>query len=147
MFNNDEILRKEYDSIIQDVIRAYQQSGKKVSGNFAEQLELNASPNSIELLGVEYLEGREPGQMPPIKDIEAWIERKGIKAVESTMSVSSLAYLIARKIAREGTKDSGIDIYSEVITPERIDSILNKISTFNANEFVDEVTKKLKELQ
>lgn len=146
MFNNDEILKREFDSILQDVIAAYQQSGKAVTGNFADQLQLNPSTNSIELMGVEYLEGRAPGQMPPISEIEEWIERKGIRAVESKMSVSSLAFLIARKIAREGTKDSGIDVYSDVITPERIDSILKKISVFNANEFVDAVTTKLKEL-
>lgn len=146
MFNNEDILNKEIDSILKDVIALYERSGKKVTGNFAQQLDVKVDGNSGQLLGVEYLSGREPGKMPPTKEIEAWIKRKGIAGMVDEAKISGLAYIIARKIAKEGTKDSGIDVYAEVITPARIDTILKKISSFNAMEFVEAVQDKLKQL-
>ena len=49
--------------------------------------------------------GRPPGKMPPVSAIEEWITRRRIvpESNTSTPSVTSLAYVIARKIGREGT--------------------------------------------
>ena len=50
--------------------------------------------------------GRPPGKMPPVSAIEEWITRKRIvpESNTSTPNVTSLAYVIARKIGKEGTK-------------------------------------------
>lgn len=45
--------------------------------------------------------GRRPGKMPPVGAIKLWIVRKGIA---TGSEADSVAYLIARKIARVGTK-------------------------------------------
>ena len=56
--------------------------------------------------------GRKPGKFPPIDVIDRWVQRKlGIPASES----KSVAFLIARKIAREGTniftgKSKGLEL-------------------------------------
>ena len=49
--------------------------------------------------------GRPPGKMPPVSAIEEWITRRRIvpESNTSTPNVTSLAYVIARKIGREGT--------------------------------------------
>ena len=49
--------------------------------------------------------GRRPGKMPPVSAIEEWITRKRIvpESNTSTPNVTSLAYVIARKIGKEGT--------------------------------------------
>ena len=49
--------------------------------------------------------GRPPGKMPPVSAIEEWITRRRIvpEPNTSTPNVTSLAYVIARKIGREGT--------------------------------------------
>ena len=49
--------------------------------------------------------GRRPGKMPPVSAIEEWITRRRIvpEPNTSTPNVTSLAYVIARKIGREGT--------------------------------------------
>ena len=49
--------------------------------------------------------GRPPGKMPPVSAIEEWITRRRIvpESNTSTPSVTSLAYVIARKIGKEGT--------------------------------------------
>lgn len=55
---------------------------------------------------VEY--GRKPGRFPPIQNIYSWIDKKPvmprpIKGLKAP-SRKQLAYLVARKIAREGIK-------------------------------------------
>lgn len=49
--------------------------------------------------------GRPPGKMPPVSAIEEWITRRRIvpESNTSTPNATSLAYVIARKIGREGT--------------------------------------------
>ena len=49
--------------------------------------------------------GRRPGKMPPVSAIEEWITRRRIvpEPNTSTPNVTSLAYVIARKIGKEGT--------------------------------------------
>jgi len=48
----------------------------------------------------EYVEkGRRPGRMPPSSALEAWVRTK-----VSVENIKSIAFLIARKIGREGTK-------------------------------------------
>jgi hypothetical protein len=80
------------------------------SGNLAKSIryELAEDVGTIYAAGyafaVEF--GRGPGKMPPVKSIRAWIDAKGIEP--TGISKDSLAFLIARKIAREGT-----DIYKE----------------------------------
>ena len=50
--------------------------------------------------------GRPPGKIPPVSAIEEWITRRRIvpESNTSTPNATSLAYAIARKIGRKGTK-------------------------------------------
>jgi hypothetical protein len=59
-------------------------------------------------LTLEY--GRRPGKFPPLRSIQLWIEARGLQQRPGGASVtagrggySSLAYLIGRKIAQNGT--------------------------------------------
>lgn len=79
------------------------------------RIEVNEAKNSVILYGVDYLEalnkGRGPGKFPPVDVIEAWTQQK---------PVDIPAFLIGRKIAREGTaifKDNskGIQLEDKVI--------------------------------
>lgn len=45
--------------------------------------------------------GRKPGKMPPIDNIEDWLKQRGINPPDITQR--SLAFLIARRIGREGS--------------------------------------------
>ena len=44
--------------------------------------------------------GRKPGKQPPLDPIQRWVQAKGIA---TDISTRSLAYLIARKIGKEGS--------------------------------------------
>lgn len=145
---NQRILIEEMEAIKADILAVYNASGKRTSGEFEQGLELKYEPNQASLLGYEYLAGRRAGKMPPIEAIEKWLIRKGIKPIESAMKISTLAYLIARKISREGTKkESQLQIYKQVITPERIQNIMTKISQINVQLFVWELNEMLGSLE
>lgn len=93
------------------------------SGNLAASLRVEVSESATGYrlllyaasyaLSLEY--GRKPGAFPPLKAIQAWIETRGIvpspdangrapSVKANDKGYSSLAYLIARKIANNGTE-------------------------------------------
>lgn len=128
------------ESIKTDILQLYSSSGKKTTEEFVKGLQIEHNGLTAVLKGYTYLGGRRAGKQPPIKAIEDWIKAKGIKQLEDKLSISSLAFLIARKIAKEGTdKERHLQVYSQVITPERIQRILDRVSQLNANAFVQEV--------
>lgn len=154
MTPSEKILFDEFTSIKEDIISLYDSRGRRASGDFADEMEVEVDGLTVRLLGAahtEYtVEGRGPGKFPPIDKIEEWIEEKGVAAtIEGEITVSSLAFLIARKIAKEGTevwKDGGDDLISSVITPQRIENIINKVTVFNVSEFTSRFTDLFQEL-
>lgn len=143
MNGNERILNKEFELLKDELIAKHDELGMRASGKFASELEVKTTDTKAQLLGVPYTEflidGRGPGKFPPIQEIEQWIESKGISAIESDISVSSLAFLIARKIAREGTKyhqQGGTDLINDVFTPQRIQSIIDQLSFIVVDDFI-----------
>lgn len=141
---NDEIIKEEIESILEDIREVYNNSGKKVSGEFEENLEAVYEPNKGTVRGVVYLAGRPAGKMPPVENILKWVKARGIQPVEQNMTVSSLAWAIAKKIAKTGTRpESRLNIYEQVITPQRIDKIIDRIAELNVNRIVTEIRAEL----
>lgn len=146
--NSDEVIKEEMEMIKADIIAVYNASQKRTSGEFERGLEAIYSPNKAVLNGYVYLDGRKAGKQPPIQAIEKWLIAKGIKPIEDKMKISTLAYLIARKIAKEGTKNENhIKIYEQVITPERVDKILERLNKINVTLFIDEVRIMIKQIE
>ncbi len=142
---NKEILQEEMEDLIDDIKLVYESSGKKTSGKFLEKLQLIESGNGFEIIGSDYLAGRLAGQMPPIQEIAEWIKLKGIAPLEEEMTITSLAWAIAKSIAKKGTDNSReIDIYAEVITPSRIQSIIDRLTHFNTNLFINTIDAQLR---
>ena len=138
---NDKIIKEELEAIKAEIISIYNASGKRTTGEFEKGLKIDYSPNKGVLSGYAYLAGRKAGKMPPVQAIENWVINKGIKPIEANMKTSTLAFLIARKIAKEGTKkENHLMIYDQVITPERIDKILQRLNQINVIAFIGEVT-------
>lgn len=149
---NANILKEEMEGIKNDILQLYNASGKKTTGEFEKGLETEYKDLTATLKGYTYLGGRRPGKMPPIKAIEDWIKAKGLKSIEDKISTSTLAFLIARKIAEKGTdKQRHLQVYSQIITPERIQKILDRVSLLNGNAFIQQVvttiTKSFNEFQ
>lgn len=147
-FNQDDIIKEEIESIISDIKNLYNQSGKRTSGEFEEGLEAIYEPNKATIKGYTYLAGRGAGKMPPIDKIKKWIDQKGIQSINKNITTTSLAWAIAKKIAKKGTnKKYHLKVYEEVITPERIDEVIKKVSEFNVNKFIDDITIQLQLLE
>ncbi|TYP71493.1 hypothetical protein [Aquimarina intermedia] len=152
MNDSTQILKSEFESIQQDLIRRHEELGMKASGDWIDSLEVSAKGMRATIFGLDYtnylVNGREPGRFPPIKKIEQWIYDKNI-SIEGKISISSLAFLIARKIAKEGTeyfKKGGTDLVESVITPERIQRIIDRVTEFHVSSFTSEINGLLKKM-
>ena len=150
----DEIIQEEIQAILDDIIQVYEQSGRKASGQFEDGLEAIYQPSKATIRGFVYLAGRgktkkagKAGEPTVQQQILKWLKVKGIRAINNDISLKSLAYLIARKIHKEGTKRSEwLKIYEQVITPERIDSIIRRISELNVNRIITQINAELEVL-
>ncbi len=151
-----EIIEKEFNILKNEVISKYDEKGMRASGDFAESLEtiITEEPTGYkaELIGNAYAyqleQGRLAGKQPPSEVIEKWIVDKGIaNQIEGNISISSLAYLIARKIGREGWNRQGyggVNLISEVITEKRIQEIIDKIGEVYISQFSDKIINEFK---
>lgn len=89
-------------------------ASSKLANTVKAEVKVEETVISVELTLQDYWyyveHGRKAGKMPPISNIEEWIKVKPIvprpfgKSQKQIPSPRSLAYLIARKIGREGTK-------------------------------------------
>jgi hypothetical protein len=158
--NSEQILFKEFDSLRVDLIKAYDAKGMRASGKWADSLEIEVSPLSAIISGLDYTQQLETGRganngssgkswNTTLADIEQWIKDKGITPREQNMKVSTLAYLIARKIWREGWNRQGyggVELISEVVTDARIQSIINKVGEVTMIEYTTEIIKSIKNI-
>lgn len=128
-----KILSEELESLRKRIIANHEAAGQVASGRTRGSLRVEATDDEGILFGrypFGTLEtGRKPGKVPKgfAAIIEQWAKDKGINPEKP----KSFAYLVARKIAREGTElyRSGKteDIYSSEI-PKTIESIGDRIT-------------------
>jgi len=90
--------------------------------------------------------GRKAGRMPPRDVIRQWIDSKPI-SLTGGMTKDQLAFLIQRKIGREGIRvpnrfNPG-GVISDVVNDELIDKIFKEVKLASINRLV-EATRKLK---
>lgn len=153
VYQFNTILKQEFELIKQDLIKLYDAKGMRTTGKLAESLEVEVTQFSAVLKGAKHVEqmeyGRRPGKVSKqgVENIKEWILKKNVfNAAIAEIGLSSLAFLIARKIAREGFKREGfggVNLVSEVVTPARIQSIIDKVGRVAVIDFVSEL--KLKE--
>lgn len=105
-----EDYRKFLEEVTRDNTKHYELS-KKITFT----LQVNDTLFEIDFNAPEYWKwanyGRGPGKFPPIDKIDSWIVRRKISPYPTRSgripTRPQLAYLIARKIAKEGFKGSG----------------------------------------
>jgi len=155
MASTSQIFAEEFESLRVDLVKKYDELGMRASGKWAESTEVESGEFFGRVIGAPYTEqleeGRKPGKFPPIQAIEQWIIDKGIVGqIEGEISVSSLAFLIARKISREGWKreeHGGVDLVTLVVTPKRIQSIIDKLGDSLIMDFTSEFITELKTIK
>ena len=140
-----QILAAEFEAIKADLTAKYTESGSGATGSWPATLSVEATGTNAKLWGAGYIDGREPGTPPPSEAIAQWIVNKGIAArMENNISLSSLAFLIARKIGREGWKPKGGSLIESVVTPQRMQGIIDKAGDYYLMQFTREITNYLK---
>lgn len=145
MSSISQILSAEFELLRAEAVAAYEASGQAASGNLGANLKVELTESGASLTAPDYLNGRKPGTPPPTEAIEQWIKDKGIAArLEKDISISSLAFLIARKIGREGWKPDKEDIMASIATPQRIQAILDKVGESQLEDFTVQVLNHLK---
>ena len=147
MSNATQLLAAEFELLKADIIAAYEASGQLATGHWADTVTVQATPSGYSITAADYINGRAPGTPPPSEAIEAWIIKKGIAArLQKSMTISSLAFLIARKIARFGwkPKDGTANIIDSVVTPERIQQILDAVGESYVSDFTSQIINYLK---
>jgi hypothetical protein len=90
------------------------ENDKQVTGNLIRSLDFKIIQQVdglfLQILAAPYFkfvdEGRKPGKMPPVKPIQKWSERKGIKF--NNMSNRQTAFVIARSIGKKGIRPLNI---------------------------------------
>lgn len=150
------IIQQELTILGQEIIAKHDELGMRASGEFAKSIEQETTMQAGRYIGkvsgldyAQYLvSGRPPsGKMPPVEAIKQWIEHKGIKPLKENTSVSSLAWAIAKKIAKDGTKyfqHGGTDLIESVVTPQRIQTIIDKVRILEVNFFINTLKNQLK---
>ncbi|UAB85694.1 hypothetical protein INR75_06680 [Zunongwangia sp. SCSIO 43204] len=134
------------ESIREDLIKKHIELGMRASGQWVESLENRTKGLSGQIWGEPYTEqlvnGRKPGNFPPIERMRQWVINKKLETTNKKR-ISMLAFLIARKIAKEGTeyfKQGGTDLIEAVITPSRIQMIMDKVAQFHINSYTSMVS-------
>jgi len=151
---SSQVLSKEFELLKDDLIKAYDAKGMRASGKFAETLEVKVNGLTAQLWGESYAQqletGRRAGKFPNISAIEQWIKDKGIaNRIQGEISISSLAFLIARKIAQRGWKREeygGVELISEVVTDVRIQKIIDEVGVEQALIYSTEIIKLVNEI-
>jgi hypothetical protein len=150
MLNNKELIYEFLDSIKDDIIREQEAQGRVASGNSINGYIVVASSTVGTLYGASYVgtleTGRKPGKIPKNLrfTIWDWINDKGLFARETEKKKKSIAYLIARKIANEGTllhrQGGNSGVISDAITEERLKEFSDKLLDSFVNETVNTIT-------
>lgn len=114
------------------------ENDKQVTGNLIRSLDFKIVKGIddlfLQIVAAPYFkfvdEGRKPGKMPPIKPIQKWSERKGIKF--NKMSNRQTAFVIARSIGKKGIRPLNI-------TNKLIDNIIRNKQTIIKNGAVKDI--------
>ena len=159
MTETEKILQEEFELLRIDLIKEHDRLGMRASGKTAESLEVESGAEFGRLIGDETWGALQFGRSPSsgggngdlIDAIKQWIKDKGIVSdIKNDNDNSTLAFLITRKIHREGWKrDSarnpikGINVVTNVVTPKRMQSIIDRIGAELTLTFVSTIQKEL----
>lgn len=121
---------------------------KIASGTLEESIEARIKTNGFNILMVDYWEavdkGRKAGKFPPISKIEEWLKSPNVRdrlrfgATDRAFGDKErkqLAFLISRKIARQGTK--GSNFFTNVVESDIIDDMVEALTVALSDDILE----------
>jgi hypothetical protein len=146
-----EILSQFLETIRNEILAEHIRQGQRVTGKTLESFEINVNDTKGTLSAAAYVgvleEGRRPGGFPPVSKIEQWIIDRGI-IPKGKISITSLAFIMARKISVEGTRlnqaggNSGV--LSKALNEDRINTLLESLAQKYIVDYSSEVISEFK---
>ena len=137
------IVFEELEDLRKRIISNIDSSGRRASGRTSESMRTDVSEDRGVLFGrmafCTLETGRKPGKVPVgfYQIIKQWVIDKGI-SFDSQSERNSFAYLVSRKIAREGTqlyrRGADTDVYTAEV-PETISRIKDRVGFLMRMEF------------
>jgi hypothetical protein len=141
------------DRLVKDIQtkRVTKYGAVNASGRLAKSVNYKVNGSTLTISAEEYIGALEFGRKPTtngnkpgkLKDvIRQWIDEKGITPKDS-ISKDSLAFLITRKIHKEGTLlyPNGSDLVSGIFNEALVDSIQKDFAQLIAAEISSDVLK------
>lgn len=139
----EDLFRTELEDFLEEFkdeqLEIFDRERMNASGDTRRTFEVKMEQNRGLLLGPEHLDALEQGRGPSnktgpgrplIERIKQWISDKSI--VPTDITIDSLAFLITRKIHREGTKrhrdNKRTGIRDKVLAPKRIELFLKEMT-------------------
>ena len=143
----NEVLKKFQSNLKKD--KAIASGELYQSMNFSAKIMGNKFHFVLDM-GQDYWEavdkGRKPGKQPPLDNIIKWVNTKAtfggfsdVKNISSRAVQRGLAYVIARKIGKRGSR--GNSFYSKVITDKRLKQLQRDLATAGGKE-LQQIIKK-----
>ena len=106
--NKKEVYKRYLEALRVDLVKKYDELGLRASGKYSRELGAEVKGNRLIMWGSYHSifmeRGRRAGKFPPRGVIERWIEQKRGLPSEFREKKKQFAFLIARKIAKEGIK-------------------------------------------
>ena len=143
-------LNELFEQLSKDLISKYDELGMRASGAWAKSHEITVKNNTATLKANDYTDqlqfGRRPGSLPPVQSIEEWIKEKQVD-FSWARNITAAAWAIAKSIQFKGTKyfqQGGTDLISSVITPERIQKMIDSVGVLLTAEFASVYVDELK---
>ena len=142
MGTNQDIFKAFNDDLIKDIRARLTLTGANATGKTQKSLESTQSNNDSKLFGDKsflFVEtGRGKGKMPPKEPIELWMIARGMPLKKS--------FGIRLGIALHGTttvsQSNPRDIYSSVVTSDKVDNLIKQFEVANNQEVLREILKK-----
>ncbi len=142
---NKQAIQEIGDEFVKRLKQEFDQKNLNDTGEARDSLIAQAKEGRLLIWGlarVLFLEfGRRPGEFPPVDVIQGWVERKlGVSKSES----KGVAFVIARKIAEEGTDiftDRAKGLQIELVLKEMYDELSKVILDLNTKEISDGLIK------
>lgn len=147
--DNKKILTEFFNAVKVAIIQEQQSQGRVASGKSIDSYEIEATNDKATLFGADYtgtLEtGRKAGRVPFgfTQIILKWIEDKSLFNGVKESQKKSIAYLIARKIQKEGTllhrQGGHSGILANALNQERLNTFTNQLLDSFQNEAIREI--------
>lgn len=147
MATTEQIFSNFNDAILHDILSNYVKTGAKATGKTGETLRAEATANRNTIFGGgafidDRLEkGSKKGTVVPLRDLVEWCKAKGVPI--------GMAGRIQRNIFKYGTvtvnEQHPREIYSNVVTPERIKELISQLSDVQLKEVVSDIMKQFKQ--